>query len=65
MLVADRLMNYDDFLVIYGRTGDSQLIYNVLYNALLPVLEKITRVQNNNVLFCNCPIGDIGRKMFE
>ena len=65
LLVADRLMNYDDFLVIYGRTGDSQLIYNVLYNALLPVLGNITRVQNNNVLFCNCPIGDIGRKMFE
>ena len=65
LLVADRLMNYDDFLNIYGRSGDSLLIYNVLYNALLPVLGKITRVQNNNVLFSNCPIGDIGRKKFE
>ena len=65
LLVADRLMGYDDFLVVYGRTGNSLLTYNVLYNALLPILGKITRVHNDNILFCNIPVGDIGWKKFE
>ena len=63
-MIGDQLMGYEEFLIKYGRSADSLLTYNVLYNAIRPILGNIKRIPSNVIKFCKMPVGDIGRKKF-
>ena len=64
LMIGDQLMGYEEFLNKYGRSADSLLTYNVLYNAIRPIMGAIKRIPNNVIKFCKIPVGDISRKKF-
>ena len=67
----DNIIAFRDFNVIYNQNADSQLTYNLIYNALLrfesTFQDQLMRgVQNEspNCFFKNIEVGEICRKVF-
>ena len=62
MMEGNHLISLRDFRNKYGIKPESQLIYNVLFNALNKHIGSIVQDDNNDILFRNNKIGNLGRK---
>ena len=40
-MTNDHIISYEDFVTQFGNTPETQLVYNVVYNALLKVYENL------------------------
>ena len=71
VLHNDTLIGIDDFKNKVN-LPNTILIYNCIYNALLPLVSRITNIHGNNeylaigqsLFFRDCEVGTIGRKQF-
>ena len=62
ILNMERIMSFNDFLSKFGHKPDSQLVYNILFNAINKYKDKISHVQEDNIYFSGNKMGSIGRK---
>ena len=64
MIRGNAILSFKEFLEIYGKKSDSQLVYNILYNALNKNMELLIFSQDDSLYFMGNKIGDLGRKKF-
>ena len=67
-----KVITFEIFQNRFGKTAETQLIYNIIYNALIKIelplrqsyLMNLSKESLNQSLFKNCVIGNISRKMY-
>ena len=68
----EKVITFEIFQNRFGKTAETQLIYNIIYNALIKIelplrqsyLMNLNKESLNQSLFKNCVIGNISRKMY-
>ena len=64
---SGRFMSFEEFDLIMNHTADTNLVYNTIYNALLPHQDVLLNSENENnssFYFRDHTAGDINRKVF-
>ena len=64
MIKGNEIMSLIEFNEIYGKKSDTQLVYNIIYNALYRIKEYLISSQEDSFYFKENEIGGIGRKRF-
>ena len=62
IMKGNDMMSFKDFLEFYGKKADSQLVYNIIFNALNKIKESIIFSQDDSFYFRGNKIGNLGRK---
>merc|ERR1712074_75013 len=58
-------MSIREFTNIYGDSPDTVLVYNVIFNSVFKIVQKIVDLNNTEILFRDMTVGEIGRKTFS
>ena len=64
MMTGGNFINFYAFQLRYGNKPDSQLVYNIIYNALNRHKKNISYVKEEAIYLRSTKVGRLGRKMF-
>ena len=59
---TDTIISFAEFKNVYGQKPDSQLVYNILFNALSRCQNNILTAEEDDIYFRNSKISSLGRK---